>query len=86
MIAPALSWPKHEGVSPSWDPFGPHSHEGFRMVFFESVGKTQDDLVSLGFVGALAGRFRWFVETLKNTRPIQTRRIGGPGEGRERGI
>ena len=49
--------------------------------FIKGVTKKLDDSFPIALLKALAGRFICFGESDVNPRPIQTRRIGGPGRG-----
>ena len=46
-----------------------------------SVRKTQDGLICIALVEALAGRFVLFGENDYNPRAIQRGQMGGPGKG-----
>ena len=49
--------------------------------FIKGVTEKQDGSISIALLEALAGRFVCFGESDVNPRPIQARRIGGPGSG-----
>ena len=58
----------------------------FCMVILpKGVTKKHDDLVGIALLEALVERFMCFGESEVRPRHFQTRRIGGPGEGRETG-